>query len=63
MIQLTRQDKSGELSACIINTKYITAAISVSEKLPTAVSMYQQPTIWVSETPDEILAIMEKING
>lgn len=60
MIQLTRQDKYGELSACIINTKYITAAIYVTEMNATAVSMYQQPTIWVSETPDEIL---EKING
>ena len=60
MIELTRQDKSGELSACIINTKYITAAIYVSEMDSTAVSIYQQPTIWVSETPDEIL---EKMNG
>lgn len=60
MIQLTRQDKSGELSGCIINTKYITAAIYVAEMNSTAVSMSQQPTIWVSETPDEIL---EKING
>lgn len=60
MIQLTRQDKSGELSGCIINTKYITAAIYVAEMDSTAVSMSQQPTIWVSETPDEIL---EKING
>ena len=60
MIQLTRQDKSGELSGCIINTKYITAAIYVSEMDSTAVSMSQQPTIWVSETPDEIL---EKMNG
>ena len=60
MIQLTRQCKAGELSACIINTKYITAAIYVAEMDATAVSVYQQPTIWVSETPDEIL---EKING
>jgi hypothetical protein len=60
MIQLTRQDKSGELSGCIINTKYITAAIYVAEMDSTAVSMSQQPTIWVSETPDEIL---EKMNG
>lgn len=60
MIELTRQCKTGELSACIINTKYITAAIYVSEMDSTAVSMYNQPTIWVSETPDEIL---EKMNG
>jgi len=60
MIQLTRQDKDGERSACIINTKYITAAIYVTEMGSTAVSMYRQPTIWVSESPDEIL---ESING
>lgn len=60
MIELTRQDKVGALSGCIINTKYITAAIWVTEVDATAVSMYQQPTIWVIETPDEIL---EKING
>ena len=60
MIELTRQCKTGELSACIINTKYITAANYVSEMDSTAVSMYNQPAIRVSETPDEIL---EKMNG
>ena len=60
MIALTRQCKSGELSDCIINTKYVTAAIYVEEMDATAVSIYRQPTIWVLETPDEIL---EKING
>jgi len=58
MIELTRQDKSGELSACIINTKYITAAIYVPEMSSTAVSIYQQPTIWVAETPEQILDII-----
>lgn len=60
MIRLTRQCKLGERSGCIINPKYITAAIYVAEMNATAVSMYQQPTIWVAETPNEIL---ESMNG
>ena len=58
MIQLTRQDKDGELSACIINTKYITAAIYVTDMGSTAISMYQQPTIWVRESPDEVFGMI-----
>jgi hypothetical protein len=55
LIKLTRAAKdSGEKSDAAVNPRYVTSAIYVPEFGLTAVNMYNQPTIWVLESPEEI---------
>jgi len=64
MILLTQADKDGNTSVCALNPKYITSAIWVNSQELTALNMTNQPTIWVTESPEEVqLRVGEYNNG
>jgi len=54
LINLTKQDKDGTICEAAVNPRYITSAIYVPSMGLTALNMYQQHTLWVTEGPDEI---------
>lgn len=68
MIKITKSCKTGGVTDGAINPAFMTSALYVPEMELTAINMYDQPTIWVVESPDDIADManvmeMEITNG
>ena len=55
LIKVQRQDHGGNVAAATVNTKFLTSALYVENVGLTALNMHNQPTIWVTNTPSEIM--------
>lgn len=56
LIAVSKSDReTGDVSTALINPRYITAVVFVPSNDLTAVNFYNSPTLWVSDTPQEIL--------
>ena len=60
LVEVTRQDHEGNISVGSVNPKFITSALWVQRTGLTALNMHNQPTIWVTETPQEIRLIVHE---
>ncbi len=54
LIKITKSCKNGGVTSGAINPKYVSSALYVPELELTAINMYNQPTIWVIESHDEL---------
>lgn len=66
MIIVTKADKNGATSVGAINPAFMTSALYVVEQKLTAINMVDQPTIWVTDSPVDIVNavyLTEKCDG
>lgn len=60
LVELSRQDQAGNVSLGSVNPKFITSALWVRKLGLTAINMHNQPTIWVTNTPQEVRKIVHE---
>ena len=60
LVELSRQDQDGNVSLGAVNPKFITSALWVRNLGLTAINMHNQPTIWVTNKPQEVSRVVHE---
>lgn len=63
MIKVTKADKDGALSSGAINPEFMMSALYVAEQGLTAINMEDKPTIWVTDSPDDIADMVNEMEN
>jgi hypothetical protein len=63
LITFQRQDSDGNLHCAAINPKFITSAIYVERAGLTALNMHNQPTVWVTDSPSDVMYAINSKEG
>ncbi len=56
LVSVSKTDRdTGDVCAALINPRYVTSVVFVPSHDMTAVNLYNSPTLWVTDLPEEIL--------